>query len=375
MLSDQISGAPYAKPIGRAEIKSLARILIVDDEPANVLLLRKMLTDEGYLNVYTTYDSLQAFELVATHGIDLILLDLCMPNLDGFQVMSQLTALAAPPAILVLTAQTDYDLKIKALVSGARDFLTKPFDFTELAARVHNLLEAYLLNKCLDRMVAERTRELHDTRLEIIRRLGQAAEFRDYETGMHTMRMSNYCRAIGSAYGLSDDTCDLLLNASPMHDIGKIGIADSILLKPGKLTPAEFEIMKTHADIGGRLLEGHPSPLMEMAGQIALGHHEKWDGSGYPKRLSGEDIPVVCRIVAVSDVFDALTSERPYKKAWTLDAAAGYITEQRGRHFDPTLVEVFNDVLPDLLAIRKQYTETDSLVDRNGSEFCPLTGT
>jgi putative two-component system response regulator len=220
--------------------------------------------------------------------------------------------------------------------------------------------------------VAARTQELHDTRLEIIRRLGQAAEFRDYETGMHTMRMSNYCRVIGSAYGLSDGACELLLNASPMHDIGKIGIADSILLKPGKLTPAEFEIMKTHSDIGGRLLEGHPSPLMEMAGVIAFGHHEKWDGSGYPNQRRGEDIPVVCRIVAVSDVFDALTSERPYKKAWTVEAAVAYITEQRGVHFDPTMVTVFNDVLPELLAIREKYTESDSLVDRNSSEFCPI---
>lgn len=374
MFSDHAGGFGHVNSIGRPEIKDLAKILIVDDEPANVLLLRKMLTEEGYRNVYAIHDSRQALELVVTHNIDLILLDLRMPHLDGFQVMERLKVIAMPPVILVLTAQTDYDLKIKALVSGARDFLTKPFDFTELAARGHNLLDAYLLNKWLDRLVAERTQELHDTRLEIIRRLGQAAEVRDYTTGMHTLRMSNYCCALGSAYGLSDDACDLLLNASPMHDIGKIGIADSILLKPGRLTSAEFEIMKTHTDLGGRLLEGPPSPLMDMAVQIAFGHHEKWDGSGYPGQQQGEDIPIVCRIAAVADVFDALTSERPYKEVWTVETAAAYVTEQRGRHFDPTMVEVFNEVLPELLAIRAQYTETDNLVDRNSSGFCPLRG-
>jgi putative two-component system response regulator len=196
-----------------------------------------------------------------------------------------------------------------------------------------------------------------ETRMEIIRRLGRAAEYRDNETGLHIIRMSKFSEILGRTAGMDADWCEMLLNASPMHDIGKIGIPDRILLKPGKFEPEEWEIMKTHAAIGAEILSGHHSDLMEMARVIAITHHEKWDGTGYPNGLKGEDIPLVGRIVALADVFDALTSERPYKKAWSVEDALGYLLENRGMHFDPNLVGVFEKVLPEILAVREQYAE------------------
>lgn len=196
-------------------------------------------------------------------------------------------------------------------------------------------------NQVLDGQVRERTRELSETRLEIIRRLGRAAEFRDDDTGLHITRMSQVASMLARAIGFTDDECDDLLQAAPMHDVGKIGIPDRILLKPGKLDPDEFEIMKTHTTIGGELLSGSDAPLMRMAHEIALNHHEKWDGAGYPFGKAGEDIPITSRICAVCDVFDALISHRPYKKAWTVDDALELIRKEAGRHFDPKMVESF----------------------------------
>jgi putative two-component system response regulator len=209
----------------------------------------------------------------------------------------------------------------------------------------------------LEQKVRERTRELEETRMEIIRRLGRAAEYRDNETGLHIIRMSKFSQILGQATGMSDQDSGMLLNASPMHDIGKIGIPDSILLKPGKLDADEWEIMKTHSSIGAKILSGHPSELMQMAREIALTHHEKWDGSGYPGGLSGEEIPLSGRIVALADVFDALTSERPYKKAWAVDDAVSFIKENSGKHFDPTLVELFIDRLDEIIEVRDKYAE------------------
>jgi putative two-component system response regulator len=268
--------------------------------------------------------------------------------------------------VLVLTAQNDNETKIKALKSGAKDFLTKPFDQHEVLLRIGNMLEVRLLhnqqrdlNRMLDEKVKERTQELNDTRLEIIRRLGRAAEFRDNETGFHIIRMSKFSQMMALEAGLSEKMAELILNASPMHDIGKIGIPDRILLKPGKLDRDEWEIMKTHSAIGAEILSGHDSDLMNMAREIAMTHHEKWDGNGYPNNLRGEDIPMVGRIVAVADVFDALTSERPYKKAWPVDEAVAEINRSSGSHFDPELVDIFNKVLPQILDVRNQYQETE----------------
>ena len=353
-------------PLSPGQALAAASILIVDDEPANVRLLLQMLEMEGYHNVIGISDPRETLDQVARQSTDLVLLDLNMPHLDGYQVMEQLKTLDLPPSILVLTAQTTPESRLRALRAGARDFLSKPFDVAELLARVGNLLEVHRFqvhlrreNAILDERVRERTRELHETRLEIIHRLGRAAEFRDNETGLHIIRMSRYSQVLGLLAGSDEGEADLLLHASPMHDIGKIGIPDRILLKPGKLEPDEWEIMQTHARIGAELLDGHPAPLLRMARDIALSHHEKWDGSGYPNGLKGEDIPLVGRIVAVADVFDALTSARPYKSAWPVDKALAYMGEQRGRHFDPLLVDLFLGNLDKFMPIRECYPEPE----------------
>jgi len=355
-----------ADPLRPDQDMAAAAILIVDDEPANVRLLQQMLALDGYRNVVGITDARETLTRVAEQNTDLLLLDLNMPHLDGFQVMQQLQGLDLPPSILVLTAQSAVEVRLRALRSGARDFLAKPFDMAELLARVRNLLEVHRYhvhlrreNALLEARVRDRTRELHDTRLEIIHRLGRAAEYRDNETGLHIIRMSRYSKTLGQLAGMGEGEAELLLHASPMHDIGKIGIPDRILLKPGKLDADEWEIMKTHARIGADLLDGHPAPLLRMARDIALTHHEKWDGSGYPQGLAGEAIPLVGRIVAVADVFDALTSARPYKPAWPLERATAYLAEQRGRHFDPRLVELFLGHLDDFLGIRARYAEPE----------------
>jgi putative two-component system response regulator len=301
--------------------------------------------------------------------IDLILLGINMPRLDGFGgVMEQLKSLQDPlfPPVVILTAQHGQDFLLRALNAGARDFITKPFDRNELLARVRNMLEAQLAHRLvyeqkdvLDEMVRTRTNELRRTRLQVIQQLGRAAEYRDNETGNHILRMSHISALLAEATGWSKADCELMLHASPMHDIGKIGISDHILLKPGKFEPEEWEIMKNHARIGADILEGDDSDLMKCAGEIALTHHEKWDGSGYPQGLSGEAIPLAGRIAALADVFDALTSLRPYKKAWTVDAAVHLIKENRGTHFDPELVDVFMEQLPEILKIRDQFSEPE----------------
>jgi len=342
-----------------------AKILIVDDQPANVTLIEKILGIDGYINVISTTDPTQVESIYMEQNSDLILLDLNMPVMDGYQVLSKIREVDPDyPPIIVLTAQSDRESRIKALGLGARDFLAKPFDRLELMTRIRNMLEVRIMttamknqNKVLDAMVEARTKELNHTRLEVIRRLGRAAEYRDDMTGYHIVRMSRYSQLLALAAGMSEKDSETLLNASPMHDIGKIGIPDSVLLKPEKLDPEEWKIMQTHVDIGVEILSGSDSSLMNMAAEVAQNHHEKWDGSGYPCALVGEDIPLTGRIVAVADVFDALTTERPYKKAWAIDEAIEFLKEQRGKHFEPRLVDLFIEVLPDILMVRDQYLE------------------
>lgn len=342
------------------------RILLVDDEPANLKLLRKMLAGQGYNHLVEIQDPREVLAVYQQQRPDLILLDINMPHLDGYAVMDQLKALqdSLMPPILVLTAQHQREYMLLALDGGARDFLSKPFDRNELLMRVRNLLEVQLAhrmmhdqNALLEQKVAERTRELDSTRLQVIRRLGRAAEFRDNETGLHVVRMSKFAVILARSLGWSDEECELLLHASPMHDLGKIGIPDHILLKPGKLTADEYSVMQEHAQIGATLLEGDDSPLFTLAREIAENHHEKWDGSGYPKGLAGEAIPLSGRITALADVFDALTSSRPYKKAWAIEDALSFIKDQSGRHFDPVLVEHFERCLPEILAVRQAYLD------------------
>lgn len=344
-----------------------SRILIVDDEEANVILIEKILELGGYHNFQSTTDSSKAVQLYQQQQSHLILLDLNMPVFDGFDVMQQLTAIEQGeqlPSILVLTAQTDRETRIRALNSGAKDYVHKPFDKVELLSRIRNQLEVKLLhetiqnqNNYLEEKVAERTQELQKTRLEVIHRLGLAAEYRDNETGLHIIRMSKISAELAKAAGLSDYECELILHSSPMHDIGKLGVPDSVLLKPGKLDAEEWEVMKTHTTIGADILSGGDTELLKQAQLIALTHHEKWDGTGYPKGLKGEEIPLEGRIVAIADVFDALTSERPYKKIWSDNTAINYIKEMSGKQFDPELVEIFVSIFPKIQAINERYSE------------------
>ena len=353
-----------------------ATILMVDDEEVNLRLLETILANSGYSSLVSTKDPRDVLKLYRANDVDLILLDINMPYMDGYEVMEQLHALEGDelPPIMMLTAQSMQEFRQRALDNGARDYVTKPFDAKELLSRVRNLLEVQLAHKymrnqndILEQRVKERTLELekahqaiHESRLQIVRRLGLAAEYKDEETGYHIIRMSKIAALLGKQSGLDDEQCDLILNAAPMHDIGKIGIPDHILRKPGKFEPDEWEIMKTHAQIGADILSGDNSPLLVMARDIAISHHEKWDGSGYPHGLKGEAIPLVGRITALADVFDALTSVRPYKKAWSTEDAVALIQEQKGKHFDPTLVEHFLEVLDEVIVIKEEYAEPEA---------------
>lgn len=343
-----------------------AQIMIVDDEPVNLKLMDKMLASQGFQNLTLIRDPREVISRYQQQRPDLILLDINMPHLDGYQVMEQLTELQDPlqPPVVFLTAQHGQEYMLRALDAGARDFISKPFDRNELLMRVRNLLDAHLAHRLLhdqaavlERMVQERTEALHHTRLQVVQRLGKAAEYRDEETGNHILRMSHICALLAERAGWSQAQCDLMLNAAPMHDIGKIAIPDAVLLKPGKFEPHEWEIMKSHASIGAQLLEGDDSDLLCMAQEIALTHHEKWDGSGYPNGLAGEAIPMAGRIAALADVFDALTSERPYKQPWTVEAAVAYIQDNSGKHFDPALVDLFMQELPAIAAICERFAE------------------
>ncbi|MBF0171209.1 MAG: response regulator [Nitrospinae bacterium] len=327
-----------------------ARILLVDDNPTNIELLELILQGNGYRNIRSLTNPQEVVPLYRTFRPDLLILDLNMPFLDGFQVMRLLKDEEEGDylPILVLTAKADHATRIQALKAGAKDFLTKPFDHAETLNRIRNILEVRLLhmqsrrmNVILEEKVRERTAELEESRKEVILRLGRAAEYRDNETGAHIKRMSELVRILALATGMDEGQANMVSLASQMHDIGKIGIPDAVLLKPGKLTPEEFDIIKTHPGIGGEVLSEGKAHLTVLAREIALTHHEKWDGSGYPAGLSGEAIPLAGRLTALADVFDALTSIRPYKRAWSHQEARDEIVAQKGRHFDPRLVELF----------------------------------
>jgi putative two-component system response regulator len=352
----------------------MASILIVDDEPANVRLIEKILMTVGYTNVVGTQNAQEVLPLYQEHACDLILLDIDMPELDGFGVMQQLNIFTNGdiPPVLILTAQHLQSFRQRAFDLGARDYVTKPFDTGELLSRVRNLLEAQMAqkymrhqNEILEKKILARTNELQDTRLQVVRRLGRAAEYRDNETGLHIIRMSTIASLLGEGTGMNSYDNDLLLNAASMHDIGKIGIPDHILLKKGKLSPEEWEIMKTHTQIGADILSGDDSDLMIMAHDVALTHHEKWNGEGYPNKIKGEDIPLVGRITALADVFDALTSARPYKKPWTLERAVELISSESGHHFDPDLVGLFMEKLPEIREINETYVEPEPCIENN----------
>ena len=346
-----------------------ARIIIVDDEVPNIKLIVKILKSEGYTNLVPIQDSRNLLDEYHRERTNLVLLDLRMPHLSGFEALGLLKGLEDPlmPPIVVLTADRGRESLIRAFDLGARDFLTKPFEIDELLARVRNMLEVnlaqlllYAQRETLDSMVRDRTAELLRTRLLVIEKLGRASEYRDNETGQHIIRVGRTAALLSRRAGMDERFCEDILHAAPMHDIGKLGISDAILLKPGKLDPGEFEIMKGHTTIGSMLLEEKNSfDVLSLAQEVAATHHEKWDGTGYPAGLAGEDIPISGRIVELADVFDALTSERPYKKAWTVEAALDMIKENRGRHFDPALVDIFTEIVPEMVAIREELPDLD----------------
>jgi putative two-component system response regulator len=335
-----------------------ARILVVDDQDANVLLLRRILESGGYREVVGLTDPREAGRTFDEYAPDLVMLDLHMPYLGGMEVLELLIS-KTPPGdylpILILTADANREPKQACLAKGAKDFLLKPFDAAEVLLRIRNLLETRLLhlelrnyNETLEAQVRMRTWELEEARNEVIERLAVAAEYRDDATGGHIQRVGRLSADLAAAIGLPEGEVEMMAAAAPLHDVGKIGVSDVILLKPGRLTPMEFELVKVHPRIGAQILSGENFPLLAMAARIALTHHERWDGTGYPDGLAGEAIPLEGRIVGVADVFDALMAERPYKRAWSLEESVAEITAQRGRQFDPQVVDAFLTIVEDV---------------------------
>lgn len=335
-----------------------ARILIADDQEINILVLQRILERAGYTQLETTCDPCSVAERVATGRPDILLLDLMMPELDGFGVMRQLQPLLPPDAffpVLVLTADDTSDTKRRALEQGAHDFLTKPFDHVEVLLRIRNLLQTRLLycqvqeknqqlsrqNGMLEEKVRERTAELQIAHREVVERLAQANEFRDDHTGAHIHRVGRLAAQLSQQLGMPDLFVETIHQAATLHDVGKIAVADSILLKPSRLDAPERDTMRMHTLLGAELLSKGQSEVIRMAERIAISHHEHWDGTGYPHGIAGEAIPLEGRIVAVIDVFDALVHERPYKAAWSLSAALDEIRGQSGSHFDPQVVNAF----------------------------------
>jgi putative two-component system response regulator len=336
-------------PLDEAIVKQ-GQIVVIDDEPSNLALLERILHGGGFRNVTAFSDPIEALRACSVREPDLVILDLNISNTDGLRVLAGLREAqhAEYLPIVIYTADVNMETRTKALSLGASDFLTKPGEATEITLRVRNLLQTKVLhrqlklqNKQLDEQVRSRTFELEAARLEALERLARAAEFRDDDTGMHAQRVGAISSRVAARLELPDADPELIELAAPLHDIGKIGIPDHILLKAGKLTTEEFEIMKKHSTIGAKILGGSNSPVLKLAAAIALTHHEKWNGTGYPLGLTGEQIPLAGRIVAVADVFDALTHERPYKRAWTQPAAVDYIKGLAGTDFDPLIVAAF----------------------------------
>jgi putative two-component system response regulator len=346
-------------------------ILIVDDTPDNIDLLGGLL--KRYKRTFALNGE-KALEKVEKNPPDLILLDVMMPGLDGFEVCRRLKANPQTNEIPVIfiTAMGQSEDETRGFEVGAVDYITKPFSPAVVKARVQTHLALTRAkkrlanqNEILEHRVSERTAQLREAfgklkeaSLDTIYRLTRAAEYRDDDTGAHVLRMSNYSAAIARALGLNEEVVEGILHAAPMHDIGKIGIPDRILLKPGRLDEDEWKIMRRHCKFGANILEGSETDVIRLGATVALTHHEKWNGSGYPRGLKGEEIPVEGRIVAVADVYDALTSERPYKKAFSHEKATSILREERGRHFQEKVVDAFFEVESEILSIRKSYQET-----------------
>ncbi|WP_114392697.1 HD domain-containing phosphohydrolase [Oleisolibacter albus] len=355
-------------------MRTRLNVLVIDDVPVNRFLLESIAGEIGGLQVSSASDGAEALDWCRRNQADVVVVDWMMPGMDGFAFLQ---AFRADPAnegvpVVMITANDDRAVRQKALDLGANDFLVRPLQPAEVRGRLRNMLtlrRAHLAlahqAQVLSEQVAAATAQLRARERELVSRLAGALEHRDPETGAHVVRMALYSRLIAERLGLPAEFQEMLLAAAPMHDIGKVGIPDYILLKPGRLTPDELTIMRRHAELGGRILDGSESELVRMAQRIAMGHHEKWDGTGYPQGLSGTAIPIEARIVAVADVFDALTSERPYKPAWSLEEARAHLLALRGAHFDPDCVDAFLAGWDKVLQIRTEHADpvTASLAD------------
>ena len=341
-------------------------VLIVDDTEINLILFGALVKKLDQCEAHTFSSSIAALEWASQNELDLLIVDYMMPDIDGLEFISRFRAIPQCESVpvLMITANDQKQLRYRALDLGANDFLTKPIGKVEFLARTKNMLIVSEARKQLENRATWLTDEVRKATAailarerETVLRLCKAAEYRDPETGAHILRMAHFSALIARGLGLSLDQQELLLEAAPLHDIGKVGIADIILLKPGRLDSAEFEIMKQHAMFGYELLKGSSSKVLQAGADIAKCHHEKFDGSGYPLGLSGTEIPLFSRIVAVADVFDALTSERPYKKAWELEAAVDFLVAGSGTHFDPDCVRAFLEAWEEVLVIRERYQE------------------
>lgn len=378
---------PVAKLAATGPISD-AKIVVVDDEPVNIKVVSRLLKIEGYVQFVTTTDAREALPLIFAESPDLVLLDLMMPHVSGLDILAEMRQDEANrfTPVVILTASTDHETRVEALRSGANDFLNKPIDPSELAPRVGNLIalkrhQDRLQNysRELEAAVRQRTSELEASRRDILHCLARAAEFRDDDTGHHVLRVGRYARLIAEGLGLDCEFVELIEQAAQLHDVGKIGVSDDILKKPGRLTVEEFELMQTHAgrgkrvlqrmspqdevalrhhaNIGAKMLGAAHSPVLDMATRIALTHHEWWNGAGYPLGLKGEDIPLEGRITAVADVFDALSTRRCYKDAIPIDECFGMMKAESGTHFDPRVVQAFFSKRSEIVEVQMRYAD------------------
>ncbi len=345
------------------------RVVILNDQPVSSVQVTKALSDKGFRNFSSLSDPIEIINVLndSDNPVDLLLLDFASSEEERFAILGMLTAQYGSqdkPAVIMLTEDGDKNARVKLFKAGASDYVIKPFDSIELIQRIENQLEKRALlqqlaeqQHLLEEQRYQFSEEMTEDYQEVLARLGQATEYRYHETGARIKRVSQFVELIALDMGLDAEYSKLLRMATPLHDIGKIGISDKIMLKPDRLTFEEFEVMKTHVTIGAKILAGHSSAFIQLAHDIALTHHEKFDGTGYPNNLMGDKIPLCGRIVAIADVFDALTSTRVYKKARPVEYAIDLIKLERGKHFDPKVVDSFLKVLPQILAVKEKYVD------------------